>query len=109
MQGKRVELQGQSKKQGGSTGKGQSNLCHHSHPPLHGDSGCLGLLGGGQLLQKRRVERDFWLSAEVEQEGAIAGSWQGCVAGSKRKAPWGSQDVLMGTMSFRKRGEESSK
>lgn len=50
-----------------------------------GDSGCLGWLGRGQLPQECKGGQGFLAPAEVEQAGAIAGSWQGGVAGRQQK------------------------
>lgn len=85
MQGKRVELQRQNKKQGGSTGKRPANLSHRVLLLCMGDSGCLGWLGRGHLLQECKGGQGFLAPAEVEQAGAIAGSWQGGVAGRQQK------------------------
>lgn len=78
-------MQHQGKKQGWSTGKRLSHLCHRVLLLCTGHSGCSGLLGRGQL----------------QQNGA----------GSKRKAPCQSWDMLMGAMSFRKgeRGKQQMK
>lgn len=97
MQGKTVELQCQSKKQKGAPGRG--NLTSATNPPLHGGFGVL-----KAAEQECGVGRDCWLPAEVEQEGAIKGIWQGCVAGrQQRNVLLESCDMLMGAVFFGKR------
>jgi len=98
-----VELQSQSKKQGGSTGKRPSNLCHQVLILCMGDSGCLGLLGRGSSCRSAgwRGISDRQQTWSRESQAASRAARQ---AGSKRKAPWESWDVLMGATAFGKQG-----
>lgn len=58
--------------------KRQPNLCHQASSA-----------GGIQSVQGYQAGvwggEGFWLLAEVEQEGAITGIWQGCMAGSQQR------------------------
>lgn len=73
--------------------KRQPNLCHQvsSAWGIQGAQGYWAGVWGGE---------GFWLPAEVEQEGAITGIWQGCMAGSQqRKVLLKNCDMLMRPMS----------
>lgn len=72
--------------------------------------------GGFRVLkaaeQECGVGRVFWLPAKIEQEGAITGIWQGCIAGSQqRNVLLESCDMLMRPMSSGKqeRGKQQMK
>lgn len=54
---------------------GRGNLISATSPPLQRGFSVL-----KAAKQEYGVGRDFWLPTEVEQEGAIRGIWQGCIA-----------------------------
>lgn len=72
----------------------RGNVISATNPPLH---------GGFRVLKAAEEEcgvgRVLWLPAEVEQESAITGIWQGCMAGcQQRKVLLESCDMLMRPM-----------
>lgn len=87
----------------GALGRGQLISPTESFSSAWGIQGAWGGWAGASSRRSARAGRDFWLqqkwSRQVQSQAAGRVAWQ---AGSKRKAPWESQDMLMGAVSFRK-------